>query len=44
MILHAGIGVAMGNANDIVKENAGFVTLPVDENGVSHAFRALGII
>ncbi|VUD48046.1 Phosphatase YwpJ [Thalassocella blandensis] len=33
----AGIGIAMGNANDEVKACADFVTLPVWENGVAYA-------
>lgn len=37
MIEYAGLGVAMGNANDIVKEVADYVTLTNDEDGVAHA-------
>lgn len=39
MLQYAGIGVAMGNANDEVKEHADFVTLSVDEGGVTHALQ-----
>ena len=37
MIKLAGIGVAMGNAEDSVKEAADFVTLPNYEDGVAYA-------
>ncbi|MCQ2118714.1 MAG: Cof-type HAD-IIB family hydrolase [Bacteroidales bacterium] len=37
MIRHAGIGVAMGNASDIVKQSAVFVTGEVDEDGLATA-------
>ena len=33
----AGIGIAMGNATDMVKEQADFVTLSNMEDGVAHA-------
>ncbi|WBW95149.1 sugar-phosphatase [Oceanirhabdus sp. W0125-5] len=36
MINYAGLGVAMGNAFDEVKEAADFITLSNDENGVAH--------
>ena len=39
MIKEAGIGVAMGNAQDIVKETADVVTLANNENGVAYAIR-----
>ena len=32
MLRHAGIGVAMGNANDEVKSHADYVTASVDED------------
>ena len=44
MICHAGIGVAMGNALDPVKQQARHVTTSVDEDGVLRALRHLGII
>ena len=34
MIEYAGLGVAMANAQDIVKENADFITKSNDEDGV----------
>lgn len=44
MLRLSGIGVAMGNAGQIVKEAADYVTLPVREDGVSVALRHFGII
>lgn len=41
MIQMAGIGVAMGNAEDGVKAISDFVTLPNHEGGVGHAIRKL---
>ncbi|MCR5794657.1 MAG: Cof-type HAD-IIB family hydrolase [Solobacterium sp.] len=37
MIAYAGIGVAMGNAVDEVKEAAGYVTLDNNHDGIAHA-------
>lgn len=36
MLQKCGIGIAMGNANDIVKEIANKITLTNDEDGVAH--------
>lgn len=36
MIKFAGLGVAMANAQDIVKENADYITLSNEEDGVAH--------
>lgn len=36
MIKYAGMGVAMSNAQPIVKENADFITLSNEEDGVAH--------
>ncbi len=36
MIEYAGLGVAMDNANDIIKEKADYITLSNDEDGVAH--------
>lgn len=36
MIKYAGLGVAMGNAQPIVKESANHITLTNDEDGVAH--------
>lgn len=39
MILHAGIGVAMGNASDEVKAHADYVTAHVDSDGLAVALK-----
>lgn len=39
MILRAGIGIAMGNANDEVKTYADYVTTDVDSDGLAAALR-----
>lgn len=44
MIKAAGIGVAMGNALDTLKSEAGYTTTSVDEDGVLNALRHFGII
>ena len=44
MLQMAGIGVAMGNAKQIVKGAADFVTLPVREDGVCAALRHFGLL
>lgn len=44
MIRRAGIGVAMGNANEEVQAVADHVTTTVDDNGVWNALRHFGII
>ena len=36
MIQYAGLGVAMANAQEVVKENADFITLSNEEDGVAH--------
>ncbi|WP_037986462.1 Cof-type HAD-IIB family hydrolase [Thalassobacillus devorans] len=41
MIREAGFGVAMGNAQDIVKEEADWVTLANTEHGVAHAIERI---
>lgn len=41
MISYAGIGVAMGNATDSIKEIADFITLSCEEHGVAYAIRKL---
>ena len=40
----AGIGVAMGNANDDVKAVANYVTTSVDENGIWNALKHFNAI
>lgn len=44
MIRHAGIGVAMGNAEDEVKQAADYVTSSVDEDGIYNALKHFHII
>ena len=44
MLEYAGIGVAMGNAADVVKQHADYVTTDVDHEGVLHALTDLKII
>lgn len=44
MLRHAGIGVAMGNADPCVKEAADYVTTGVDGDGVARALRHFGIL
>lgn len=44
MLAICGIGVAMGNAGQKVKDSADYVTLGVRENGVSHALRHFGLL
>lgn len=44
MLMTAGVGVAMGNANEDVKEIADYVTTSVDEDGILNALRHFNII
>lgn len=44
MLQFVQIGVAMGNAEDIVKENADYITTSVDEDGIEKALISLKII
>lgn len=44
MLMAAGIGIAMGNANEDVKEIADFVTTSVDEDGILNALKHFNII
>ena len=44
MIEYVGFGVAMGNANERLKQIADYVTDSVDDDGVSNALKKLGII
>lgn len=39
MIEYAGLGVAMGNAKDAIKQRADYVTLSNDEDGIAHVIR-----
>lgn len=44
MLRYAGIGVAMGNATDDVKQAADYVTSDVDAEGVARALEHFGVI
>lgn len=44
MLKHAGIGVAMGNAKDNVRQAADYVTDTVDNDGIQKALEHYGII
>ena len=44
MVRGAGIGVAMGNAIDELKEIADYVTTSVDDDGIRNALRHFGLI
>ena len=44
MILQAGIGIAMGNAIDALKQQADYVTTSVDDDGILNALRYFGVI
>ena len=44
MVLQAGIGIAMGNAIDALKQQADYVTTTVDDHGILNALRHFGLI
>ena len=44
MIKNAGIGVAMGNALDMLKQDADYTTSSVDEDGIMKALRHFNLI
>lgn len=44
MLSFAGIGVAMGNASEELKERADFVTKDIKEDGISYALKKLGLL
>jgi hydroxymethylpyrimidine pyrophosphatase-like HAD family hydrolase len=44
MIIKAGIGVAMGNANEGTKKIADYITTGVDDEGIQHALQYYHII
>lgn len=44
MLRHAGIGVAMGNANTEVKAQANYITASIDDDGIAHAIEHLGLL
>lgn len=39
MMKHASLSIAMGQGNEQLKQNADFITYPVNENGISHAIK-----
>ncbi|MCR5271355.1 MAG: Cof-type HAD-IIB family hydrolase [Lachnospiraceae bacterium] len=41
MIVYSGVGVAMANSEDIILENADYITLPFDEDGVAYAIEQI---
>ena len=44
IIKQAGIGVAMGNANEAIKPHADYVTTSVDDDGIARALAHFGVI
>ena len=44
MILQAGIGIAMGNAIDALKQQADYITTSVDEDGILNALRHFRVV
>lgn len=44
MIRHAGVGIAMGNAVDALKENADYITKDIADDGFAHALRQMCLI
>lgn len=44
MLKYVHLGIAMGNAKEIVKENADDVTLEVDEDGIVYALKKYGLL
>jgi hydroxymethylpyrimidine pyrophosphatase-like HAD family hydrolase len=44
MILTAGIGIAMGNALNTLKQQADYVTTSVDDDGIYNALKHFGLI
>ena len=44
MILQAGVGIAMGNAIDALKQQADYVTTSVDDDGILNALRHFDVI
>ena len=44
MLRHAHVGVAMGNADALVRSHADFVTGTVDEDGILSALEHFGLL
>ena len=43
MVRFCGTGVAMGNGEQLLKDEADYITASVDEDGLSRAFRHFGL-
>lgn len=44
MLQHVGIGIAMGNASDIVKAASDYVTSKIDDDGIYRGLKKFGLI
>ncbi|MBD7969545.1 Cof-type HAD-IIB family hydrolase [Paenibacillus gallinarum] len=44
MLEYVGLGIAMGNGNELLKQKADFVTKRASEGGISYALRKFGVI
>jgi hydroxymethylpyrimidine pyrophosphatase-like HAD family hydrolase len=44
LMAYAGIGIAMGNGGERIKQNADYVTLRASEDGVTHALKHFKIL
>lgn len=44
MLQFAGVGIAMGNADDTVKQQADYVTEDIDRDGIDLALRQYGLL
>lgn len=44
MLRYAGIGVAMGNGKELLKEKADYVTTDIDDGGIANALTHFGLI
>ena len=44
MLRYAGIGVAMGNGKETLKEKADYVTTDIDDDGIANALIHFGLI
>ena len=42
--VYSGIGIAMGNANEVVKAQADYITASVDEDGIVQALKHFGLL
>lgn len=44
LLEYAGIGIAMGNGGERIKQSANYVTLRASEDGVTHALKQFKIL